>query len=421
MRQALFLLTLAACDGLVGDLDVEPAVPPETPGLPFSVAGEDAGTPAPDSGPVDAGQTDLGSPDAGPRDAGTPPRDADDGGPVDAGAPLPTVDAGPPHDAGIRSVDVLIAQGRLGRTMVSCDDGRTWLHDRDEAAGTRCGDPPLVECFHHPWASMGLVHTGTSVVATWGWGAPGRVRRTLDGVSWEDVTTGTSFGAITASAQAVIGAAGPPQVSRLDGQRGTWSAGGDLRTGSVTRHAAFLPAGGGRFFIALDDALKASDDVGATWTTVALPAPCLAGVRGLLAHGSTLILVRWSGALCTSTDRGVTWAQQTVASGFTSSGVYAHGAFLLWNGATRYRSVDGLTWTSAQSTPSDVSIGPVVVTRAGTLVAFKGGWQSEYADERIYRSSDGLTWQVLPATAHARSHPITHLVSGPLRASNVCP
>lgn len=268
---------------------------------------------------------------------------------------------------------------------------------------------------------MGLVHAGTSVIATWGWGAPGRVRRTLDGVSWEDVVTGSSFGAITASPQAVIGASGPPQVSRLDGERNSWSAGGDLRSGSVTRQAAYLPAGGGRFFIALDDVLKASDDLGATWSTVALPSTCLQGMRGLLTHDATIIVVRWSGALCTSTDRGQTWAERQPTSGFTSNGVFAQGAFLLWNGATRYRSVDGLTWTSAQATPSDVSIGPVVVTSAGTLVAFKGGWQSEYTFERSYRSSDGLTWQVSSATANLQSHPITHLVSGPLRASSVCP
>lgn len=414
MRSALLLVFLTACDGMVGDVSGPPLAPESdldsAPQLVDAGLGDGSST-GPDAGPTDAGLQDAGFVVAIPADAGVPD------------ASVPVIDAGLPTmpDAGPRLVDVLIAQGRLGRTMVSCDDGRTWVQDRDEAAGSRCGDPPLVECFHHPWASMGLVHTGTSVVATWGWGAPGRVRRTVDGVTWEDVVTGSSFGAIAASPGAVVGAAGPPQVSRLDGQRNTWSAGGQLNSGSVTRRAAYLPAGGGRFFIALDDVLKASDDLGATWSTVSLPTACLQGMRGLLAHDATLIVVGWSGGLCTSTDRGQTWAVRQVASGFTSNGVFAQGAFLLWNGATRYRSVDGLTWTSAQSTPSDVSIGPVTVTAAGTLVAFKGGWQSEYAFERIYRSSDGLSWQVLPATAHAHSHPITHLISGPLRASSVCP
>lgn len=415
MRSVFLCLTLAACEGLVDDVPEPVTSPPE--------AGPDR-LEAPDAGPVtpaadDAGLPDDGGPLAavdagafGPFDGGA--GDPDAGPPVDGGRPAPV-------DAGTRLVDVVIAQGRLGRTMLSCDDGQTWRLHRDEAAGERCGDPPLVECFHHPWASMGLVHTGTSVVATWGWGAPGRVRRTLDGVSWEDVVTGSSFGAIAASPRAVIGASGPPLVSRLDGQRSSWSAGGDLRSGSVTRHAAYLPAAGGRFFIALDDALRASDDLGVTWNPVPLPTTCLQGVRGLLAHDATLIVVRWSGALCTSTDRGQTWAERQVASGFTTTGTFAHGAFLLWNGATRYRSLDGLTWTSAQSTPSDVSIGPVVVTGAGTLVAVKGGWQSEYTFERLYRSTDGLRWQVLTATAQPQSHPLTHLVSGPVRASSVCP
>lgn len=41
--------------------------------------------------------------------------------------------------------------------------------------------------------------------------------------------------------------------------------------------------------------------------------------------------------------------------------------------------------------------------------------------ERIYRSSDGLSWTELPASAHPHSHPITHLITAELRASSVCP
>lgn len=422
------LLTLAACGGVATDLP--PGEDPPAESLPrleldagsaFDAgaaldggsafdAGEalDAGTPIDAGASSDAGLTDAGA----PFDAGQMVADA--GAPRDAGQPV--------ADAGTRLVEVLLAQGRLGRTTVSCDEGRTWVLDRDEAAGSLCGDPPRVECFHHPWASMGLVHTGTSVVATWGWGAAGRVRRTVDGVTWQDVIVGTSFAGITAGAGAVMAASSRPEVSRTDGQLGSWVTGGDVRSnGTIARHTGFVPAGGGRFFIMLDDSLRSSDDQGTTWATVTLPAGCGSSARGLLTHDATIILVRWNGGLCTSTDRGQTWANRQVAMSFSSSGVYGNGAFFLWDGATRYRSIDGLTWTSAAGSPGDVSIGPVVVTSNGTFVAYKGGWQSEYANERIYRSADGLTWQTLPATAHAHSHPITHLVTGRLRASSVCP
>lgn len=407
MRWLPLVLVLAGCDVWVADLppvdDPQPAAIPEV---------MDAGTTVDAGSLVDSGAVTSAT-DAGTIDAGV-----DAGVVVDAGVE-PEVDAGTPIDAGTRTVEVLIAQGRFGRTTVSCDEGRTWILDRDEANGADCDDPG-VDCWHDQWSSMGLVSSGNAVLASWGWGAvPGRVRRTSDGVTWTDVTTSTRFGAISAGAGTVVGATNPVLVSHADGTNGTWSTGGDLMTGQVTRLATFIPGGGGRFVIALDGEFRASDDLGESWFALNLPSNCaMPPALSLLASGSTLVLVHWQGTVCTSTDRGGTWTQQSLASAFSSRGVHAQGAFFLWNGATRFRSTDGLTWTSANGSPNDVAIGAVAVTSTGTFVAFKGGWQSEYQYERAYRSTDGLTWAVMPSP---RSHPITHLISARLSASSACP
>lgn len=419
MRSILALgLMLMGCDATVGEL---PGEGPGAGSLPFDDAGvapaptmdaggtqgelpPDAAMPDGDAGPLDAGTTSSGTPDAGTPDAGT----------TDAGTP--PVDAGSP-DAG--RINVLIAQGRLGRTTVSCDDGQTWVADRDEANGTQCGDPPLVECSHHTWTSMGLVDTGTSVLATWGWGAPGSVRRTTDGVTWTEVLSGSSFAGLAAGNGVVLGGGNPVQRSTADGAPGSWATGGQAAINSVSRLVAHVPAGTGRFLLVLDDGVFASDDDGQSWAALTLPMACRAPRRSVLTHDATVVLVLWNGGVCTSVDRGATWVARQLDTTFTSSGTWGQGAFHVWNESTRYRSVDGLTWTSATGT-AGVSIGPVVVTGGGTFVAFKGGWQSEYQYERIYRSADGLTWQTIPTANHARSHPITHLVSARVQRSSVC-
>lgn len=413
MRLALAATLCASCVGFVD----EPEVTGDHSELPVRIDEADAGgstgatdastDPLSDAGVADAGTVLV---DAGAVDAGRP---ADSGIPFDAGV----IDAGLPTHVDAGMMDVLVAQGRFGRTTISCDDGASWHFDHDEANGRTCSD---VDCFHSQWSSMGLVHTGMGFVTTWGWGAiPGKIQRTTNGVTWNDVLPNTAFGALTAGGGTVVAASNPPRVSTSDGVSGSWNQGGQLMAGNVTRHAAYLSGGSGRFLIALDDTVKASDDRGTTWFTLPVPTTCFAPMLGILASDSTVVLVRYDGRVCTSTDRGMTWASRTVDAAFSTRGVYAQGAFHVWNNATRHRSVDGLTWTSANGSPGSAQIGAVAVTRSGTFVAFKGGWRSDYENERVYRSADGVAWQEIPPANSARSHAITALVSGPLDGAQV--
>lgn len=416
---------MVACDGQVSDL-AELSSPSTDAHVDLEDAHVmiiDAGSP-PDAGivqpivdagtqpPVDSGiERDAGSPPA--IDAGTPP-------PVDAGTLV--IDAGtPPFDAGTSIVSMLIAQGRLGRTIVSCDDGQTWRNNRDEVPGAQCGDPPNIECDHHPWASQGIVQTEDAVVANWGWGAPGTVRRTVDGVTWQNVLTvqaGANISGLAAVGNRVMTGAGLPMLSSASGAANTWATVTYLGGGNVTRHIA---SAGNRFVVLFDSSLRVSDDNGSTWRTPTTPSGCVGPVLGIVAHDQTIVFFHYGGSVCVSRDLGDRWTVVPVASAFSSKGVWAQGYFTSWNGSTRYRSADGLTWSQDTGSPADVSIGAVVYTPAGTYVAFKGGWRSSYADERIYRSRDGLAWETLPSTAHVHSHPITHLLSASVRASSICP
>lgn len=48
----------------------------------------------------------------------------------------------------------------------------------------------------------------------------------------------------------------------------------------------------------------------------------------------------------------------------------------------------------------------------GTFVAVRGGWQSSYEFQEIYRSSDGRSWEVLAPGSFVGSHPIHHVAFG---------
>lgn len=393
-------LLLVGCVGWMEDL---PPPQPE-PASDAGAAVEDAGAPLEDAG---APLEDAG---AAVEDAGAP---AEDAGAPDAGAP--------PVDAGATFTSVLIAQGRLGRTVLSCDDGLTWTHDEDEGdAGERCGAAPLTECWHHPWAPMGLTQTGDAVVATFGWGAPGMIRRTLDGVTWHDAMPATMSSGVAASPTRVLAGTRTTLRAPSGGAPGAWSTAGTVMTSGVLRQLAYIPGPPGRFLVELDDQVQLSDDDGATWRVTPTPAGCAAPALGILTHQRTVVLVAYSGRVCVSTDRGDSWTLVNVAPAFTTRGVHALGAFFVWNGATRYRSTDGLTWTSAAGTPADVSVGAVAVTSSGTFVAFKGGWRSDYENERTWRSADGVSWTPLPASAQPHGHPITHLISATVRATPGC-
>lgn len=369
----------------------------------------DGGGPAEDAGraPVDGGATS----DAGPD------RRIDGGGAAEDGG-------GPPPDAGDHRLGVFVLSGHMGRTAVSCDDGRSWIHDRSYDDSVRCFTDGF-DCDHHPGSSKGVTFGRGWFHATWGWGPPGSVRRSRDGVDWEPVLEDTTFGGIAFGQDRVLVGSRAPRWSGDDGE--TWNDSGDTNF-SVwnVRRTGWVPYGGGRFVLVGADGgeidVVLSSDGGETWWhPTSIPAGCGAAIQnegGIVEGDGVILIVGGDGVACRSTDGGDTWTSATIGGDIGSHVVWTGEAFMVWQRGVAWSSEDGATWSSADTTPGDLQIGPVEVSPAGTFVAVRGGWQEWYDRQRFYRSTDGVVWEELGAGSYTGSHPVRDITFGYLDA---CP
>lgn len=320
-------------------------------------------------------------------------------------------------------VPVLIAQGHLGRTTISCDDGRTWIRDRSVDDTLRCYDEATgnLDCDHHPFAARGIAFGDDTFVLTWGWGPPGEVQRSTDLDAWETVVTGTTFADVAHAGGRFVANGGTTLVSDDAGL--TWAPGGDLGL-SINTRSIDVDATTGTFVVTGESgdqrAIVRSAD-GVTWTAATTrPDACVTGYRGGASSGGTLVIGTSSGAACVSRDAGDTWEVVQLGERFTSGVLHDGAAFVVYEGGTRHRSVDGTTWESAPIAPAGIAIGTAAVSAQGTFVAVNEGWNRWYEQQRFYRSEDGLTWEELPEGAHARSHPVYFMAAGTAAPSPGC-
>jgi len=352
------------------------------------------------------------------------------------------------------AVPVFFAAGDVGRTTFSCDGGASWTGNRSfdlEGDADVCGEVQPVTCYdgasgcqfldgdtcqsqgsncdcdHHPGAVQGIAYGDGWWVATWGWGPPGSVRRSQDGLQWETVVDGTTYGGLAYGNGVFLAGSRQPRVSADGGA--TWSDAAPaefMSAGGATiwnlRQLGFARAQGGHFIaIAADgdnrDILISSDEGGSWWRPAQRPEVCLDGNRGILSSDDTIVLLGGGGDACTSVDGGQTWS--THAIGGAGPGVWDGSVFRTWAGGTAYASEDGMTWTS-EPMRSALDLGTVAVDpTAGVFVAVRGGWQNWYDRQEFYRSEDGVSWQVLDGGAFEASHRIRHIAFG-RSESGVC-
>ncbi len=336
--------------------------------------------------------TDVGSPDAA-SDAST-----------DTGSP----------DAGGGLVPVFVAQGHVGRTAVSCD-GRRWVADRSLDDTAVCwpetGD---YDCDHHPGAAKGLVYGRGYWFATWGWGEPGGIDRSADGIAWERVLPDTQFGGLAFGDGVLVAGARNARRSATAGD--TWEDTGD--TGLAVWNVRRAGYGEGAFVMVGEDGSErdvvVSRDGGATWQSPAAPDACGANVQtrgGIVGGGGVILVLGGDGTACTSTDGGATFEAHAVGGEITSQVVWNGDMFVAWGSGMRYASEDGTTWNATPTTPSDVSIGAVAYhPDLGVYVGVRGGWQVWYDRQVFYRSTDGVVW--VEADDFQGGHPIRFLEAG---------
>ena len=355
--------------------------------------------------------------------------------------------------AGSDTVPVFFAAGVVGRTTYSCDLGMSWTGNRsfdlegdadvcgevqpivcyDETSGCQfmngdvCETAATCDCDHHPGAEQGIAYGDGWWVATWGWGPPGSVRRSQDGMTWETVVEGTTFGGLAYGNGSFMAGSRQPRVSSDGGATWVDAAAADFQgSGGATiwnlRQLGFARAQGGHFIaIAADgdntDILLSSDEGGSWWRPAQRPVACLGGNRGILSSEDTIVLLGSAGDVCTSGDGGQSWS--TVQVGGDGPGVWDGTRFWWWGNGNAFSSVDGMTWDAQPMNPA-LNLGAVAVDPdSGVFVAVRGGWQVWYDAQAFYRSENGVEWATLDAGTFEGSHQIRHIAFA-RSASGVC-
>lgn len=349
-------------------------------------------------------------------------------------------------------ISVVVAQGAIGRTTVSCDDGKTWIRDRSwltEASDIVCGTStpvrcnvtpctlriqdgtcltrPLCDCVHDPGVPKGIAFGNGSFVSIFGLGAAGRAIRTTDALNWTTVYDvpystfgGVRFGSGTfVMASETLNVPGLPtySLSSVDGT--AWKRDG---IAIHTRALAYYGYDAGRFLIMHESGLRYTTDAGKTWVEPAdYEIDCATdmawGGGGVYGNGILLTLSN-TGHVCRSSDGGATWTRDKVAGYISSNGIFAADQFIFWtnhndrsgtgdDGFYRYTSSDGKNWTRTKMV-SRVSVGPVVQTPSGQFVT-ANGFFGGYEAQKFFTSGDGLTWTESSQTAPVGDR---HFISG---------
>ncbi|MCU0700372.1 MAG: hypothetical protein MUC96_28005 [Myxococcaceae bacterium] len=354
--------------------------------------------------------------------------------------------AGGSTDAG--TIGLFVAIGHVERSTISCDDGRTWVANQSGNDAIRCftsaPDGGSADCDHRYGSGRGIAWTARAgFVGNWGWGDPGVIRQSRDGVSWSVVDRGSNFASMVAGADGTLFAASRSgKVSRNDGA--TWAAAGtaNLVANGMSvwnvRRGGFGGTGAGVYVVVADsNTAMVSDDL-MTWRApMTYPSTCGANIQwegGVASGNGVLVILGGDGVACRSTDNGTTWTAHTLGGDVDSRLVWTGAEFVTFGSVSgqrrRFTSPDGMTWSSAATTlrrggmpvsGNGPAIGAVARSPRGTWVAANAGWQVWYTSQRFYRSTDGLAWDELPAGAFAGSHPVTHIAWGEAPRPSTCP
>jgi hypothetical protein len=325
-------------------------------------------------------------------------------------------------------VPIIVAFGDGGFTMASCDLGRTWKVNM-QFSGER-GD-------HTEWTTFGGMAFGNGMfVGATGWGAPGHMIASANGVGFTEIPDsaftrnnqalglndsiggiafdGTSFIAfsryvltsIDGKAWSARDNSWPRGVQQLRQLRGFPSKG--LLVASVeTQNGGDHPLG---------NWVVVSNNNGKTWTEGS-------GFRGSCANpiqhtgdieliGDTLVVGAQD--VCRSTDLGKNWEFVGAPSGGQTDDVFAdQAAFYIVSGDRLMRSTDGKTWQAfGQKLPEVVHRG---VFANGRYVVMNAG------ATKVFSSADGLAWQAASPAGVGGNQQIRDLIVGRGMPGAMCP
>lgn len=312
----------------------------------------------------------------------------------------------PPPPAG--KIPVFVAAGMAGRTVLSCDDGRTWT--ANDQLGDRYED-------HSPYAEKGLVFADGVFVVALGWGATSSWKVSRDGVTWTVQTPPLRNLAGVAYTAGAFVVANTDQAIRSTDVGVTWEDPVPVR-GQGGRELG----GSGDGFVGIggDGATPAvSFDGGLTWSR---PGACASAAQfdnlgqsgGFLNGDGVALIVGAMGDVCRSADRGATWTATRLPGRNLGKASYVGGEFWLPAGDRAYVSSDGTAWRTVVFTPKGTAVHALARSDAGTFV----GVERADVSRRFFRSTDGTTWDEVPGPSGPQ---LRRVAFGYARPSAACP
>ncbi|MBN8617228.1 MAG: hypothetical protein J0L92_42000 [Deltaproteobacteria bacterium] len=357
-----------------------------------------------------------------------------DGGPIASG------DAGTRLDAAASPAlhGVFVAVGYVGRSTISCDDGRSWTASRSEDESLRCWEPNDVDCDHQHQPSKAVVFDGARFVRSRGWGDPGGIEASEDGVRWSALREGTTFGGLAYGDGVLVAGARTPERSDDGGETWTRTPSAVLPSGNV-RRVKYLP-GLGLFVLIGDDGSHVRTSTnGTSWDTPSrIDARCgqsmqwtggVAELDGAIVIAGHVVRAGMptESFACVSRDGGETFDLSAIGPELTSSEVLSDGeGLVVYSRGARHRTTDGRTWTNTPladgsgAAQSSLAIGAIARSPDGTFVAANAGWKQWYERQRFYRSTDGVRWTTLSTDAFAPSHAIRFITWGEVAEPEAC-
>lgn len=376
----------------------------------------DSATQSDDANPTDPGATPT--PGATPAPGATPTP-----GPTPIVMPTPTPTPAPGQ------VYLLVATGHIGRTIISCDQGRTWIRDRSDNQSSRCwvnGDPNYVECDHTTNSGRNIEFGDGWFYASYGWGSnAATLRKSRDGYNWQTVATGNSGAGVSYFQGFLIwinGMGWPGSTNggtsftnfepTISGFQGAWS----IRT--LSRSEGLVVVSGD------DPGGYYSRDAGRTWSRATLngiewtrTVQIGRGNGQLISLSSNTINNQGRLYIARSTDDGATWTGASVSNVPAyenwSNLIFNGTQFITWSSGRRWMSLDGMNWTTTSMDSRYVN-GPVALTPNGTYASIPNVWGQYYASQKAYYSTDGINWT---EAQFPGGHPITKITGGYVDAS----
>ncbi len=333
-------------------------------------------------------------------------------------------------------VDVFVAAGHMGRTVMSCDDGKTWINDMSANDAARCWRDPkeaaYVECDHTPYSGTGLDAGDGAIYVQNGWGFNGTVRKSTNGKDWTVIRQNGWGGGVVYAKNSVL------SIFEYNWGLST-DSGTTFSPGTVDGYDHGFVQRAGNTFIIVGRAGGSktqgfSPDQGKTWINPTVQPGWMgtfAEGNGMLISLGTLVVQGGKniGYAARSTDGGATWKATQV---FEAEGqvwdarvVFDGSQFVSWSNGMTFKSSDAVTWTQTKTVDANgnrpwwsaaVSVNP----KTKAFVAINNSWGSWYDTQWAYESKDGILWTALDRAHFSGGHPISRITTVELDAS-VCP